>query len=58
MHDAHQHQLQLQNMDCHASMTTATLVLSEHVPFAIHAQGRIGHYVLKAPMVIGHECAG
>lgn len=29
-----------------------------HVLLYAFSQGRIGHYVLKAPMVIGHDCSG
>ena len=29
-----------------------------HVSYYAVVQGRIGHFVLKAPMVIGHECSG
>ena len=45
-------------MGCLALVTTLTVIHSQAMLLAMHAQGRIGHYVLKAPMVIGHECAG
>ena len=50
--------LHLPSVDCHAFITTVTAVHSQAIPCAILAQGRIGHYMLKDPMAIGHECAG
>lgn len=50
--------LYLSSTGFHAFIATVRAVHSQAIPFAVHAQGRIGHYVLKAPMVIGHECAG